>query len=146
MAQICFFWGPALAYGHLKFFGNFKPRHQTGATFATFDGNLINRIDSSLAQGHGVMLQVDFDPNNAYNPGVEQHWVLAIARRGGDYIVIDPLDGEQISLLSKYGKMSRPQDPHEALKDAIKSALFYRSTTRTIDFPNFADVDYGRRF
>ena len=140
-----YFVAPAVAYGHLKFHGNHKPYADTGATFASYDANLINRIDMSLERGHGVLIQVDFNPNNAYNPGAEQHWVLAIARRGDDYVAVDPLRGEQISLLSKYGRQSRPQDANEALKGAIKSALFYQSTSRTIDFPSFglADVVAG---
>ncbi|MCB0027487.1 MAG: hypothetical protein KDE28_06245 [Anaerolineales bacterium] len=132
-----YFVAPAVAYDHLKFFGNYKPYPDTGATYATYDSNLVNRIDMSLSRGHSVLIQVDFNPNNAYNPGVEQHWVMAIARRGDDYVVVDPLSGEQISLLSKYGRQNRPQDPNEALKGAIKSALFFQSTTRTIDFPSF---------
>lgn len=123
-----FFVGPAVVIDHVKFWGNFMPRPQTGAQHAQHDPNLIQRIDDYLSRGDAVMLQVDTQPITPYNPHLEQHWVLALARRGNDYQVLDPIDGQAISLLSKYGQQQRPQEPTEALKDAIKSALFYRST------------------
>lgn len=123
-----FFVAPAAAYDHVRFLGNFKPRPETGATFAQFRADLISLIDQALARREAVIAQVDTNPTDAYNMAVEQHWVYVLARQGNDYLVIDPIDGQAVSLLSKYGQQSRPQNPEEALKDAIKSALFYRST------------------
>ncbi len=137
-----FFVAPAYAYDHIKYLGNFKPLPETGATYAEHDPNLIQRIDSTLTQGQAVVIQVDFSPATAYNPNAEQHWVLVVARRGDDYLVIDPLDGPRVSLLSRYGVQNRPQNPDDALRAAIKSALFFRSTTEKIDFmASFADVN-----
>ena len=138
-----FFVTPALLYDHVIYFGNHKPREETGADFAAHDPRLIERIDQMLASNQGVIIQVDSQPANAYNPTVEQHWVLVAQRRGGDYIVIDPLDGQRVSLLSRYGRQSRPQDPDDDLRDAIKSTLFFKSTASAISFSavSFADVD-----
>ena len=137
-----FFVAPAAAFDHVNYLGNFKPRPETGATFAQFRADLISLIDQGLARDEGVIVQVDTDPTDAYNMAVEQHWVYVLARQGNDYLVIDPIDGGSVSLLSKYGQQSRPQSPEEALKDAIKSALFYRST-RLPGAPVVSDGDTG---
>lgn len=123
-----FFAAPAYAIDHVKYYGNWKPRPDTGAAFARLDTILIASIDQALARKRAVMVQVDTDPIDPYTPQSEQHWVLVLARQGNDYLVADPINGQQVSLLNKYGRQSRPQDPEEALKDAIKSALFYAST------------------
>jgi hypothetical protein len=121
-----FFMGPAVLIDHVKFWGNFTTH--SGIPHSQQDPNLIGRIDEYLARGDAVILQVDTEPNTPYNYRLAQHWVLALARRGDDYLVLDPIDGQAISLLSKYGQQQRPQVAEAALNQAIKSALFYRST------------------
>jgi len=128
--SIIMFRAPAAAFDHVLFEGNFKPRPETGATHATFDAGLIDRIDRRLSDGGMVLAQVDQTPATAYNPNVEQHWVLLVARSGNDYLALDPLDGQAISLLAKYGQQAHAEAGDAALKQAIKSALFYRSTRR----------------
>ncbi|HID52151.1 MAG TPA: hypothetical protein EYP41_08955 [Anaerolineae bacterium] len=123
-----FFAAPAFLIGHIKFHGNWKPRPETGATFAQFDPNLIARIDQELQNGQAVLVQVDRNPTNPYNISVEQHWVYVLGRQGEDYLILDPIDGRPVSLLSKYGAQTRAQSSEEALKQAIKSALIYRSS------------------
>lgn len=124
--DLVFFRAPALAFSHIQFDNvNWKPLPDTGATGAVFDSNLISRLDQHLGRGDLALLQVDQVPSTAYNPGVEQHWVVAIARTGNDYYVIDPLDGKGTSLLAKYGPPDSSSDSTETLKRAIKSVLFY---------------------
>lgn len=123
-----FFIAPAKVIDHVKYWGNNKPFAHSNVPHAIHEPDLINKIDNYLRNGGAVMLQVDKNPTTPYNFHVEQHWVLALARQGGDYLVLDPIDGRPVSLLRKYGRQSRPQNPNEALREAIKSALFYRST------------------
>lgn len=119
-----FFAAPAFIIDHLKYWGNFKPFPDTGATWATHDPNLLQKIDLALQMGQAVIAQVDTDPSNPYQLATEQHWVLLLARQGDDYLVLDPFVGQALSLMGRYGSGSGEQ----ALKKAIKSALFYRST------------------
>ena len=123
-----YFAAPAYAYGHVKYYGNWTPRRNSGAQYAQYDPNLIARLDKELANGQGVVVQVDSTPTDPYNPGTEQHWVLVLGRVGPDYRILDPIDGKLASLLAKYGRVNRPQDVNEALKDTIISALIFRST------------------
>lgn len=123
--DIVFFAAPANAFANVKFEGNFKPFADTGATFATFEANLLQKIDQQLAAGGAALAQVDRSPATAYNPNVDQHWVVLITRTGDDYLVIDPLDGTQTSLMAKYGRQTNAQNTQEALKQALKSVTFY---------------------
>lgn len=123
-----FFIAPAAAYDHVQFHGNYKPKLDTGAQFAQLDGNLLQRIDDSLARGDTVILQVDATPLTPYNPNLDQHWVVCKERQGNDYLIYDPISGEALTLLSRYGRQTRVSDGESALLEAIKSALFYRST------------------
>ena len=124
-----FFMAPAWSIGHIKYWGNFTAQ-RSGVPHAAFDANLIDRIDTFLSRGDSVLFQVDSEPADPYNFQMEQHWVLAVARQGNDYLVVDPIDGRSVSLLRKYGMQTRVQNANDALKTAIKSALFYRSTTQ----------------
>lgn len=124
-----FFIAPAAAYDHVQFHGNYKPKLDTGALYAQLDGNLLQRIDASLARGDMVIFQVDATPLTPYNPDLDQHWVVCKERQGNDYLIYDPITGEALTLLSRYGRQTRVSDGEPALLEAIKSALFYRSTT-----------------
>lgn len=126
-----YFIAPAVAYDHVKFYGNYAPREGTGAQYAQVDPNLLQRIDESLANGDMILLQVDTTPLTPYNPNLDQHWVLARERRGDDYLIYDPINGEATTLLTRYGRQTRATDAREKVKEAIKSALFYRSTSVT---------------
>jgi hypothetical protein len=88
---------------------------------------LLQRIDLALQMGQAVIAQVDIDPSNPYQLATEQHWLLLLARQGNDYLVLDPFSGQALSLMGRYGSGST----EAALKSAIKSALFYRSTRAT---------------
>lgn len=64
----------------------------------------LNEIDSMLALGVPVEVEVDFNPDTAF---VDQHWILIIGKAGDDYIANDPWTGERISFREKYGEPSR---------------------------------------
>ncbi len=138
-----YFAAPAYAYGHVKYYGNWTPRRNSGAQYAQYDPNLIARLDKELANGQGVVVQVDSTPTDPYNPGTEQHWVLVLGRVGPDYRILDPIDGKLASLLAKYGRVNRPQDVNEALKDTIISALIYRSSKAAPPDDDADEVDDG---
>lgn len=131
-ASNVYFLAPAYLIGHIKFYDNWMPKQSTGATHAKYDPNLLNRIDQEVAAGQAVILQVDTDTTDPYTFGSEQHWVFVLAKQGNDYLVLDPTDGRPVSLLARYGYPGRNQPSEEALKEAIKSALIYRSTTKKI--------------
>lgn len=127
-ASNVYFLAPAYLIDHVKFYDNWKPLPETGATFAKHDPHLLSRIDQEIAAGQAVILQVDTDPTDPYTFGSEQHWVFALAKQGNDYLVLDPTDGRPVSLLARYGYPGRNQPSEAALREAIKSALIYRST------------------
>ncbi len=138
-----YFAAPAYAFDHVKYYGNWTPRKNSGARYAQYDPNLIARLDNELAHGQGVLAQVDSQPTDPYNPDTEQHWVLVLGRQGADYRILDPIDGRLASLLAKYGRVNRPQDVNEALKETIISALIYRSTRATPPDDDAEEVDDG---
>lgn len=46
----------------------------------------LAQIDASLAAGQPVIVQVDNSPA----PGIQTHWVVVYARKGDDYLMLDP--------------------------------------------------------
>lgn len=130
--DVLFFAAPRLAFNDIRFVGNFKPFSDTGAAFANLDPMLVSSLDNHLAQGGLALMQVDLTPATAYDANVEQHWVYVVARNGNDYLVIDPLDGRETSLLAKYGRQGSVGDPLVTLKNAIKSVLMYFSTRKPV--------------
>ncbi|MCP4358741.1 MAG: hypothetical protein GY796_12045 [Chloroflexi bacterium] len=127
-ASNVYFLAPAYLIDHVKYYDNWMPKQQTGATFAQYDPNFLNRIDQEIASGQAVILQVDTDTTDPYTFGSEQHWVFVLAKQGNDYLILDPTDGRPVSLLARYGYPGSNQPSQDALKEAIKSALIYRST------------------
>lgn len=135
-----FFIAPQGGFNHVTYIGNFKPFADTGATWATYDPNLLSRIDEGLNNARGVIIQVDMDPGDPYDLGTEQHWVYVISRQGNDYLVLDPANGQAISLMGRYGRPN-PNHPKDALHQAIKSVLFYSSPRATRRAVPAAQVD-----
>ncbi len=64
----------------------------------------ISRIDQHLAAGNPAVIQVDW--SNA--PGAQSHWVVAYAREGDDYLILDPFmyggdaPGKPLKMLTRY--------------------------------------------
>src|SRR5262245_31803002 len=46
----------------------------------------LGQIDAALDAGHPVVVRVDASPN----PGLQWHYVLLYARKGDDYLMLDP--------------------------------------------------------
>jgi hypothetical protein len=80
----------------------------------------IAAIDAALASGQPVILQVDWSPQ----PDVQSHWVLAYARQGNDYLILDPYHypgdapGKPLTLLSRYHFSG------STLEQAISSVIY----------------------
>ncbi len=79
----------------------------------------IAKIDAALAKGDPVVLQVDWSPN----AGVQSHWVLAIAKEGNDYSILDPFmyagdaPGKKLLMLTRYKHQGN--DPTTAITGAL---------------------------
>lgn len=64
----------------------------------------ISRIDQHLAAGNPAVLQVDWSAA----PGAQSHWVVAYAREGDDYLILDPYmyggdaPGKKLKMLDRY--------------------------------------------
>ncbi|MCD4685119.1 MAG: C39 family peptidase [Anaerolineae bacterium] len=85
---------------------------------------MVTRIDTWLANGVPVPVQVDRTPRTRYNSS-DQHWVLVVARNGNnDFWMYDPadLEPEAKSLMGKYGR------PHSTLRTSVLAAIFYRKS------------------
>ncbi len=85
--------------------------------------DLLSRINASLEAGNPVTALVDFTRDTPYTEN-DQHWVLIVGRAGDDYRINDPwlLPAQEASLRDRYGRTGKP------VGDAIRSAIFYRST------------------
>jgi hypothetical protein len=101
-----------------------------GVTFGSYDDSEqspapIGKIDAALASGSPVIVQIDWSPQ----PGLQSHWVLAYARQGNDYLILDPYryagdaPDKQLTLLSRYHYRGL------ALEQAITAAIFMSGTT-----------------
>ncbi len=83
----------------------------------------LAQIDSSIAGGQPVLVEVDSSPN----PGLQTHWVVLYKKKGGDYLMLDPWpypteSGQEITLSSRYSH-GLP------LKKAISAVVFYEGMT-----------------
>jgi hypothetical protein len=98
-----------------------------------FHPNIVDRINGAMQAGTAVAIQVDITPNTPY-VDEDQHWVLLVGRDGDDYRVYDPINGQEVSLRDVYGRPGQP------LRDAILSAIFYRSTRSRINYGVLEDA------
>ncbi len=96
----------------------------TGLTLVSYPPAPISQINSSLASGQPVILEVDFSPA----PGLQTHWIVAYAVFGNDYLILDPwpypADSGQVTLMSRFSH-GRP------LANAVKAIAWYQCTTGT---------------
>jgi len=60
-----------------------------------------DKVDEVLASGKPAIVMVDYDPSDT---DIDQHWVTIIGKTGGEYIILDPIDGARRTITSKYGK------------------------------------------
>ncbi len=79
----------------------------------------LTKINASLSAGQPVLVEVDSSPN----PGLQSHWVLLYAKKGADYLLLDPWphpteSGQEVKLMSRYSH-------GKTLKQAITAVVFY---------------------
>ncbi len=79
----------------------------------------LAQIDSYLAAGNPVVVEVDFKPE----PGLQTHWVLITARKDGDYVIQDPWpnppETNEVTLMSRFSQ-------GQPLKRTIKAVAWYQ--------------------
>jgi hypothetical protein len=94
---------------------------QTNIRCETSDAPL-GQIDAALNAGQPVVVRVDASPN----PGLQWHYVLLYARKGDDYLMLDPWPYKpgttSEDLMMKRYSQGRP------LKQAIQQVLLYGVT------------------
>ncbi len=97
----------------------------------------LAQIDASLAAGQPSIVQVDNSPA----PGIQTHWVVVYARRGDDYLMLDPWPyspgAEKEDYLMKryaHGKTLQRAISHVILYEAYGSGgpIATPSTTGTV--------------
>ena len=79
----------------------------------------LSQIDASIATGQPVVVEVDSSPK----AGLQTHWVVLYAKKGNDYLMLDPWphpteSGQDVLLMSRYSH-GKP------LKQSITAAVFY---------------------
>ncbi len=86
----------------------------------------LSGIDAALSAGQPVVVQVDRSPA----PGLQNHWVVLVAKQDSDYLMLDPWpypQGDQLlSLSSTYGQ-GRP--PEQVITAAVWYDAIGSSTT-----------------
>jgi hypothetical protein len=91
----------------------------------------LGQIDAALAAGQPVIVRVDASPN----PGLQWHYVLLYARKGDDYLMLDPwpykpgTDKEDF-LMKRYNQ-------GRTLRRAIQQVLLYEAANASgpVDIP-----------
>ena len=95
-------------------------RLRSNVSCETSDAPLA-QIDAAINAGHPVVVRVDASPN----PGLQWHYVLLYARRGDDYLMLDPWPYQpgtaREDLLMRRYSQGRP------LRNAIQQVLFYEA-------------------
>jgi hypothetical protein len=89
---------------------------------ATSDAPL-SQIDASIAAGRPAIVQVDSSPAS----GIQTHWVVLYARKGDDYLMLDPWPYQtdvtkETCLMPRYAQ-------GRTLKRAISHVILYDCTT-----------------
>jgi hypothetical protein len=106
----------------------------------------LGQIDAALAAGQPVIVRVDASPN----PGLQWHYVMLYARKGDDYLMLDPwpykpgTDKEDF-LMKRYSQ-------GRSLRRAIQQVLIYEAANASgpvegptdTDLPTPADGVYAR--
>ncbi|HSK66890.1 MAG TPA: SH3 domain-containing protein [Anaerolineales bacterium] len=96
----------------------------------------LGQIDAALAAGQPVIVRVDASPN----PGLQWHYVLLYARKGDDYLMLDPwpykpgTDKEDF-LMNRYSQ-------GRTLRRAIQQVLLYEAANASgpVDVPTDTNI------
>lgn len=96
----------------------------------------LSQIDASIAAGRPAIVQVDSSPAG----GIQTHWVVLYARKGDDYLMLDPwpyqTDATQETYLMPRYAQGKP------LQRAISHVILYDCTTADgiIQLPSGATI------
>jgi hypothetical protein len=82
----------------------------------------LGQIDAALNAGHPVVVRVDASPN----PGLQWHYVVLYARKGDDYLMLDPWPYQPGTAREDY--LMKRYSQGRSLKNAIQQVLFYEAT------------------
>lgn len=110
----------AIVWGAIsKFYSQIK---STGLTICKTNTDApISQIDSSVAAGQPVIVEVDFSPA----AGLQTHWVVLYAKQGNDYLMLDPwpypTDSQAVTLMSRFSH-------GQTLARTIKAIAWYQCT------------------
>jgi hypothetical protein len=99
----------------------FHPQIQNkGLTLCMNTDAPLAQIDSYLAAGEPVIVEVDYSPD----AGLQTHWVVIYAKQGGDYLIQDPWpcppETHPVTLLSRFAQ-GKP------LIRSIKAVAWYQT-------------------
>lgn len=108
--------GEAIVWGAVT---QFHPEiRSTGLTLCMTIDAPLERIDSSLAAGQPVIVEVDYSPA----AGLQTHWLLVYGKQGDDYLIQDPWpcppEVQPVTLLSRYAQ-------GQPLRRAIKAVAWF---------------------
>lgn len=81
----------------------------------------LAQIDAALAAGNPVVVRVDASPN----PGLQWHYVLLYARKGDDYLMLDPWPYQPGT--AREDLLMRRYSQGRSLRNAIQQVLFYEA-------------------
>jgi hypothetical protein len=99
--------------------GIYPKIHSDGYIRYTDSDAPIFQINSLIEAGQPVIVQVDYSPD----PGMQVHWVLAYAKKGDDYLILDPgphpPETKEVTLLSRFGQGN-------PIQRAIKAVVWFQ--------------------
>lgn len=90
----------------------------------------LAQIDSSLAAGQPVIVQVDRSPAE----GIQTHWVVLYGRKGDDYLMLDPWPYQPD--ISKEDLLMKRYAQGRSLKRAISHVILYEAYGASPAQPN----------
>ncbi len=93
----------------------------SGLTLCTNTDAPISQINTALAAGQPVIVEVDYSPD----AGLQTHWVLLYAQQGNDYLIQDPFpfppETTPVTLMTRFGQ-------GQPLQRAIKAVAWYQTS------------------
>ncbi|HEX2696701.1 MAG TPA: C39 family peptidase, partial [Anaerolineales bacterium] len=109
----------AIVWGSVT--GIYPQVKSAGLTVCVSTDAPLAQIDSYLAAGNPVIVEVDYKPQ----AGLQTHWVLITAKKDGDYVIQDPWpnpsETTEVTLMSRFSQ-------GQPLKRAIKAVAWYQVT------------------
>lgn len=129
------FMGAAIVWGAVS---SLYPKVRYKNLIICRDSNApLEEIRNSIEAGQPVLLEIDFSPQT----GLQTHWVVAYARAGNDFLVLDPYpypaeEGQTVVLGQRYAHGKH-------LRDAISAVVWYEASEATAPTPGEPVVESG---